>query len=104
MKRLETVPSKRGVLFKLGGGWKAWKPRLFVLHDQVVLYYESEAETDPTKAKGMIFMDGAAIHRLDASKHGKDLCMEITHPERRSFVLQAHNVNLRNLSILKFAF
>jgi len=113
-----TEPLKSGMLTKKGAIHKTWKKRWFVVrHDYVVEYHENQKASKAPKAKpkGKMYLSGykavddpnntaiAKIEKLaeqlkiDISELPKpkkypEVTLELTHPRRRCYLLQAPTV------------
>ena len=89
-----------GTLIKRGEKVQNWKKRHMVLRGQTIYYYadyaaaKAAARANDAKqgAKGEIPVGNADVRTLPESRFSRASVIEVAHPARRSFFLQAARV------------
>eukprot|EP01006_Ploeotia_vitrea_P037712 TRINITY_DN66160_c2_g2_i2.p1 TRINITY_DN66160_c2_g2~~TRINITY_DN66160_c2_g2_i2.p1 ORF type:complete len:790 (-),score=400.99 TRINITY_DN66160_c2_g2_i2:126-2345(-) len=79
---------KSGFMTRESKVLKAWATRWFVLRHQVLFYAKEQRPDTCLHPKGVIFLDGCAVHDASAYKHRKH-CLAIDHPVRDPFYVCA---------------
>ncbi|CAL8352996.1 unnamed protein product [Boreogadus saida] len=77
-------PDREGWLLKLGGRYKTWKRRWFILTDNCLYYFEYTTDKEP---RGIIPLENLCVKEVHYPR--KPYCLEMTNPNSRGQRIKA---------------